>query len=231
MAQFDFLKPKWAASKMTTEDRARQFWLLPRQTIYSAWDRCRHAYAAFVELLEQQCKEEPINAAVSKGWTDPIVGKQRPRDPMANAHATFHTLDAVEIPPGTTLYRIVDPSSSDNSIFWMSKAEFDQLQSKDDWRRRFAVWKHWNSNGEYVTYVVPPGKPLKVWEGVTASQQLQEKSQFFLAGGARQIVIEPSDLDKAYMGKRQATGWGLSDGMTTEPDFTGLPSLINYWRE
>ena len=93
------------------------------------------------------------------------------------------------------------------------------------------VWKHWNSNGEYVTYVVPPGKPLKVWEGVTASQQLQEKSQFFLAGGARQIVIEPSDLDKAYMGKRQATGWGFSDGMTREPDFTGLPSLINNWRE
>ncbi|WP_306565026.1 hypothetical protein [Aquabacterium sp.] len=181
-----------------------------------------------ISLLSERGK---INAAVSRGWTDPIVGKQRPRDPMANAHATFHTLDAVEIPPGTTLYRIVDPSSSDNSICWMSKAEFDQLQSKDDWRRRFAVWKHWNSNGEYVTYVVPPGKPLKVWEGVTASQQLQEKSQFFLAGGARQIVIEPSDLDKAYMGKRQATGWGFSDGMTREPDFTGLPSLINNWRE
>lgn len=167
---------------------------------------------------------------VADGWVDPVVGMNRARDPMRNAYATFHTLDGIEIPPGTTLYRIVDPSSSDNSICWMSKAEFDKLQSKNDWRRYFAVWKHWNSNGEFVTYTVPPGKPLKVWEGVTASQQLKNSS-FFLEGGARQIVIEPSHLQKAYMGKRQATGWGTSDGMTREVDFTGLPALTNNWRE
>ena len=60
MAMFDFLKPKWSAGRMTPEDRARQFWLLQRQTSYSAWERCRNAYGAFVDLVERQCKEEPI---------------------------------------------------------------------------------------------------------------------------------------------------------------------------
>lgn len=182
-------------------------------------------------VVTKASEKAKIESAVSKGWTDPVVGKGRERDPMANAFKTFNTLDPIEIPPGTTLYRIVDPSSYDNSICWMTKAEFDKLKSKDDWRRHFAVWKHWNSNGEFVTYTVPQGKSLKVWEGITASQQLKKDSNFFLEGGGRQIVIEPSDLDKAQMGKRQATGWGASDGMSREPNFTGLPSLVSNWRD
>lgn len=59
MALFDFLKPKWSPGKMTEDDRARQFWLLKRKTSYTAWNRCREAYAAYVDLLERQCKEEP----------------------------------------------------------------------------------------------------------------------------------------------------------------------------
>ena len=60
MALFDFLKPKWSAAKMSDDDRARQFWLLKRSTSYTAWMRCRDAYAVYVELLERQCKEEPV---------------------------------------------------------------------------------------------------------------------------------------------------------------------------
>jgi hypothetical protein len=68
----------------------------------------------------------------------------------------------------------VHPTSADNSICWMSKAEFDQLQSKSVWRKRFAVWMHWNANGEYLTYTVPPGKGLPVWRGPTATQALRK---------------------------------------------------------
>ena len=60
MALFDFLKPKWSAGKMTKEDRERQFWLAQRRTSYTAWKRCRDAYAVYVDLLERQCKEEPV---------------------------------------------------------------------------------------------------------------------------------------------------------------------------
>ena len=145
------------------------------------------------------------------------------------AHETFHTMETQVIPPGTTLYRVIDPKSSDNSICWMSKAEFDQLKIKDDWRRRFAVWANWNSNGEFVTYVVPPGKGLNVWEGVTASQRM-EKTSYVLEGGARQIVVNPADLEKGMMGKRQLTNWGYGDFDQTT-SLVGVPVLKNNWYE
>jgi hypothetical protein len=142
---------------------------------------------------------------------------------------TFHDLQPKEIPPGTTLYRVLDPASGDNSICWMTKAEFDKLKSKDDWRRGFAVWANWNTNGEFVTYTVPSGKPLKVWEGVTGSQQIP-KTNYWLEGGARQIVLDPADLEKSLMGKRQATGWGYSN-FGEKADMVGVPVLKNNWYE
>jgi hypothetical protein len=128
------------------------------------------------------------------------------------------------IPPGTKLYRIVDPTSKDNSICWMTEAEFKTLKSKDDWRRRFAVWAHWNSNGEYVTYIVPPGPGLNVWEGVTASQKLGV--DHVLEGGARQIVIDPAHLNKSHLSKRQKTGWGYDD-LGTSNSLVGVPVQRN----
>jgi hypothetical protein len=142
---------------------------------------------------------------------------------------TFHDIQPMEIPPGTTLYRVLDPSSGDNSICWMTKAEFDKLKSKDDWRKRFAVWANWNTNGEFVTYTVPNGKPLKVWEGVTGSQNIAG-TKYWLEGGARQIVLDPVDLEKSLMGKRQATGWGYSN-FGEKADMVGVPALKNNWYE
>jgi hypothetical protein len=147
-----------------------------------------------------------------------------------NSAKTFHNAVPVEYPPGTTLYRVVDPGSVDNSDCWMSKIEFDKLNSKDDWRRNFAVWGYWNKNGEYVTYTVPPGKPLRAWEGVTASQHIDETREFVLEGGARQIVIRPTDLDKSNMGRRQPTGWGYSNHGEAV-SLLGVPTLTNNWRE
>ncbi|MCZ4307151.1 hypothetical protein O4G98_20645 [Zoogloeaceae bacterium G21618-S1] len=136
---------------------------------------------------------------------------------------------------------MIDPSSADNSICWMRKEEFDQLRSKDDWRDRFAVWANWNSNGEFVTYTVPPGKPLKVWEGETASQVLKDRegnlikaddkgNHFWTAGGGKQIVLDPDDLDKAHLGKRQPTEWGY-DSFGEGLDLVGVPTLTNNWYE
>lgn len=146
---------------------------------------------------------------------------------------TFHTLANKDIPPGETLYRVVDPGSFDNSIAWMRKKEFDTLTSKADWRRRFAVWANWNGNGEFVTYTVPPGKPLKVWEGKTASQELKDDAHgttYWLEGGATQIVLDPKNLEKSFLGKRQPSGWGYTD-FSTPTDKIGVPQLTNNWRE
>lgn len=166
------------------------------------------------------------NAPRKKGWRDAQPSDKN--DAMFNAFQTFHSMHPKTYPAGTKLYRVVDPRSTDNNICWMSEADFQKLRSKDDWRRRFAVWAHWNSNGEFVTYTVPPGPGLKAWEGKTASQQM-EGTNFVLEGGANQIVIHPDDLQKDFMGPRQKTSWGYGD-FGTASSLIGIPVQTNNWR-
>ncbi|KRF02121.1 hypothetical protein ASG87_11610 [Frateuria sp. Soil773] len=164
------------------------------------------------------------DAPFEKGWPD--ISKTAPT-PLGKAYKTFHNAKPVTIKPGEKLYRVVDPSSFDNSICWMREAEFKALKSRDDWRRRFAVWRYWNRNGEYATYVVPPGEGLRVWEGATASQRLEEGSKFVLEGGAPQIVLDPKQLKPEYLAKRKPTGWGYTDFPGESDEFLGLPKLAN----
>lgn len=142
------------------------------------------------------------------------------------AYQTFHDAEAVVIRPGEKLYRVVDPSSSDNSICWMREAEFRALKNRDEWRRRFAVWRHWNRNGEYVTYTVPPGEGLRVWEGAAATQTMKG-TDYVLQGGGKQIVLDPGLLQPEYLGKREPTGWGYTDFTGESDQFLGLPKLTN----
>jgi len=167
-------------------------------------------------------KFEPV-----ANWPDlnPTL-KAGERSPLKNAYETFHSAKPVTIPPGEVLYRVVDPSSADNSICWMRKEEFLKLKSRDDWRRRFAVWRHWNRNGEYLTYTVPPGAGLNVWEGPAASQTLKGHP-YVLEGGANQIVLDPTHLQPESLGKRQPTSWGYTDFPGETDEFLGLPKLTN----
>jgi hypothetical protein len=77
MALFDFLKSRWSAGKMTEDDRARRFWVLRAFTSHTAWQRCRDRYAVFVELMELQCKEEPIGRMGPKELAAEIAGVER----------------------------------------------------------------------------------------------------------------------------------------------------------
>lgn len=192
-----------------------------------AFDKSLPAYVNKTNRLKFPPLEDPPPPRA--GWTSTVPSPARGRHPLDNAHETFNTIEAKIIPPGTTLYRVIDPKSADNSICWMSKEEFDKLKSKDDWRRRFAVWANWNSNGEFVTYVVPPGPGLHVWEGVTASQKMKN-TKYVLEGGARQIVVDPAELQKANLSKRKPTNWGYSDFSGTT-SLVGVPVLKNNWFE
>ncbi|END4663571.1 hypothetical protein ABL777_004227 [Escherichia coli] len=144
---------------------------------------------------------------------------------------TFHQMAPVEFKEGEKLYRVLDPGSSDNSFCWMREAEFKALKSKSQWRRRFAVWKSWNENGEYVVYTVPPGTTMKVWEGPAASQVREvtgkngENIKVVLEGGSLQIVIDPTVLNLDYLGKRQSTGWGYRDFSDEVDMYIGVPQL------
>ncbi|QTQ35249.1 hypothetical protein [Aromatoleum petrolei] len=177
--------------------------------------------------------------AIPEGYPD-ITDVSASR-PLKKSFRTFHTIETAEIPPGTVLYRVIDPDSRDNSICWMRKEEFELLRGKADWRDRFAVWTNWNSNGEFVTYTVPLGKPLKVWEGETASQVLKDRAgnpvkaddngnHFWTAGGGRQIVLDPADLDAAHLGRRQPTNWGYGN-FGEHVDLLGVPTLTNNWHK
>lgn len=192
-----------------------------------SFDKSLPAYADKTNRL----KFPPLDSAPAprRGWTSTSPNPARGRHPLDNAHETFNTIEAKIIPPGTTLYRVIDPKSADNSICWMSKEEFDRLKSKDDWRRRFAVWSNWNSNGEFVTYVVPPGPGLHVWEGITATQKMPN-SKYVLEGGARQIVVDPAELQKTHLSKRKPTNWGYGDSGRTS-SLVGVPVLKNNWFE
>jgi hypothetical protein len=163
---------------------------------------------------------------------EPVV-KAGEYHPLKNAHITFAKGAAkpTAISEGEVLYRVLDPSSADNSICWMRKSEFDKLKSKDDWRRKFAVWANWNSNGEYVTYTVPKGG-IHVWEGAAATQKIM-KTDFTLEGGAIQIVLDPKDLQKAYLSKHKPTNWGYGSGLADAPtpNLVGVPVLMNKFIE
>ena len=202
-----------------------------------------HAFAKYTEAAEaaefakakpawvdvrKSLKYPPVRTAPAAppGWTS-TAANPAGWHPLKNAHETFNTISPVRLPPGTVIYRVLDPASKDNSICWMSKVEFDKLRSKDDWRRRFAVWANWNSNGEYITYVVPPGPGLCVWEGVTASQQMK-KTSYVLEGGARQIVVDPAHLEKSRVSKRMATNWGYDD-FGNKTSLVGVPVQLNNW--
>jgi hypothetical protein len=183
-----------------------------------------------VEAYKKHGKPDWVNDSGIKPYNplrDPPADKKG--WPSTQAYNTFHSMKAATIPPGTKLFRIVDPTSKDNSICWMREEEFNQLKSKSDWRKRFAVWAHWNANGEYVTYTVPDGPGLKVWEGITASQRING-TNYVLDGGAVQLVVDPSHLQKTHIGKRQLTKWKY-DELGTENNMIGVPTLKNNYVE
>ncbi|MFT3721559.1 hypothetical protein [Pseudorhodoferax sp.] len=168
------------------------------------------------------------------------IGVAAPR-PLKSAFSTFHDIRPDTLPPGTKIYRVLDPGSNDNSICWMTAQEFKELRSKADWRRQFAVWGNWNSNGEFVTYTVPAGPGLPVWRGKTASQQLRDSTgrtvqadkngnSFWLEGGGEQLVIDPKHLDRKNIGPREFTGWGY-DEFGKEAGLIGVPILQHNWRD
>lgn len=150
-------------------------------------------------------------------------------------------LEPVHLSEGEILYRVLDPKSADNSICWMRASEYKKLKSKADWRRYFAVFASWNNNGEVVKYRVPKGG-MNVWEGPAASQtfknsagkveKVNSKGEIFvLEGGGIQIVLDPNDLVRSNVSKREATPWGYDSGLIGEAktSMVGVPRLEQNW--
>jgi len=106
------------------------------------------------------------------------------------------------LPPGTTLYRILDEQANPAGAYWATALP----ESKATWRGNYAVKDSWNDNGYYTEYTVPPGDGLKVWRGTTAGQEYREHNgkEFFLKGGKEQLFISPNTIDPA---PKKLTPW------------------------
>lgn len=171
----------------------------------------------------------------------PDISELSKNGALRDAFKTFHRAKSINIPEGEVLYRVLDPKSADNSICWMREAEYKKLKTKADWRRYFAVFASWNHNGEVVKYRVPRGG-INVWEGPAASQtfknsagkveKVNSKGEIFvLEGGGIQIVLDPKDLVRANVSKREATPWGYDSGLIgeTKTSMVGVPRLEQNW--
>lgn len=163
---------------------------------------------------------------------------------LTGKYETFHSMNEAYAEPGERLYRILDPSNNsyDNGAFWLREKDFKALLSKAEWRKRCAVWKSWNENGEYAVYIVPSDQRIKLWEGPAATQELsvkirdpktgeliKGKDKVSLEGGGNQLLISPADLRPEALSPRRKTGWGYRDLEDEADSFVGVPQLKTNW--
>lgn len=168
-----------------------------------AWQEARHAgylvttkkipfapttYAKNIDEIEWAIKR--------RGWPTIDAGKVE----------TFHKIAAVEIKGPAKLYRVVDPESRADGVFWMTEKDFSNLKSRQQWRSESAVKEEWNANGQYVEYEIKKGETLKVWQGPAASQLYE--GDLWYKGGGDQIVFYP---EASKVSPRKATGWTYLD--------------------
>lgn len=110
-----------------------------------------------------------------KGWPD-LPAKEAPN---------FQSAQPVDLPPGTTLFRVVDDNSNPAGSYWATSLPADE----DSWRSECAVKPEWNSDGKMMAYTVPP-EGLKVWMGPASSQGS-------LSGGGNQLWMPPNTVAPA----------------------------------
>jgi len=110
-----------------------------------------------------------------KGWPD-LPAKEAPN---------FQSAQPVDLPPGTTLFRVVDDNSNPAGSYWATSLPADE----DSWRSECAVKPEWNSDGKMMAYTVPPDG-LKVWMGPASSQGS-------LSGGGNQLWMPPNTVAPA----------------------------------
>jgi uncharacterized Zn-binding protein involved in type VI secretion len=122
-----------------------------------------------------------------KGWPD-LPAKEAPN---------FQAAQPVDLPPNTTLYRVIDDNSNPSGGYWTPSLPADE----DSWRSSCAVKQEWNSDGKVAVATVPAGG-VKAWMGPASSQGAH-------AGGGTQIYVPPSTVNP---GAIYASPWSGKGG-------------------
>ena len=125
-----------------------------------------------------------------KGWPD-LPAKETPN---------FQSAQPVDLPQGTTIYRVIDDKSNPSGGYWTTSLPADE----DTWRADCAVKPGWNSDGKVAVATVPPGG-MKAWMGPASSQGS-------LGGGGNQLWVPPGTAspDNVYLSPWSGTSLGGS---------------------
>ena len=142
-----------------------------------------------VPTHQKGLKDLPDNYTQKRdeGW--PELDYEYAPGKRATDYANFSDIEAVNLDPGTKIYRIVDEKAADGGAYWA----YELPKNKTDWRSDYAVKDGWNDNGYYVEHVVGDDG-LKAWSGKAAGQVYQG-DKFHLSGQGEQLFVTPGAID------------------------------------
>jgi len=142
------------------------------------------------------------------GWPD--LSKNSKRENGKSIHPDIEAfsggLNAIELKPGQTIYRVIMPGKNGQARPWWTH---ELPPNAEAWREEAAVLDNFNKNGHYIEFEIPKGTTLKAWEG-KAAEQLNAATGQYLPGGGVQLFVElPHDI-AAAMDRLvpKSTGWG-----------------------
>lgn len=181
------------AGKVTTREVEARLVTTARGKIWEA-DEMHHAPNTLAEYSHVD------------GWPNLASGrfvKENPRKPNDKDYWAIKAFNGSikhkELREGTIIYRVLEPADDSMAAgFWWCYLDPKSIKGAY-WRVKFAVLQSWSQNGKYVTYVIPPGKTLRAWEGTAASQidnaaivkgRPNEGFGQYLEGGETQLLID-----------------------------------------
>lgn len=140
-----------------------------------------------------------IKTSAPPGGRLPPITLSSPGFPDLPAAQTpnFQSVQPVDVPPNTTLYRVIDDNSNPSGSYWTPSLPADE----DTWRSDCAVKPEWNDDGKVAVAVVPP-EGLKAWMGPASSQGS-------LDGGGSQLYVPPNTVAP---GAIYASPWSGTEG-------------------
>jgi uncharacterized Zn-binding protein involved in type VI secretion len=119
-------------------------------------------------------------------------------DLPADQAPNFQTAQPVNLPPGTTLYRVSNSPSGAAGSYWTP----DVPASESDWRSACAVLPAWGNKGANISSAVVPPQGLQAWAGAAAKQEA-------LPGGGTQVWMPAGQLQPAGIFQ---TSWAAASG-------------------
>jgi hypothetical protein len=235
-----FVEPVRIVLRVTAKKLDDHYWIATTQTVNRGWiapmtegtakkliERTKPRYASEIgsRLAHGPLVPKKYRSAIDAqlvSFERKHPGKKLPSIPDKEIKNFSKVMHADLLPPGTRLYRLIDPTNGAGGPWWISEAEFKELMAfrpdpKAEWRKRFAVLPNWNQDGQFVEYTVP-AEGLPVWRGPAASQEVKH-TNYQLEGGHEQFYFSP--VEDSFVGKPRidpSNGQPIVSGRTGEPD-------------